>query len=68
MNNVLGLGIFAFGIILLILGFNESHSFSTEVAGVFSGNSSNHSVWLVAGGAIAVVGGLVLALRGARHD
>ncbi len=68
MNNILGLAIFALGIVLLIFGFNESHSFSSDVARVFTGNPTNRSIWLVAGGAVAVVAGLALALRGVRRE
>ncbi len=68
MNNILGLAIFALGIVLLIFGFNESRSFSSDVARVFTGNPTNHSILLVAGGAVAVIAGLALALRGVRRE
>lgn len=68
MNNILGLGIFAVGIILLIFGFNESRSFSSDVSRFFTGNPTNHSIWLIVGGAVAVIAGLVLALRARRSD
>ena len=67
MNNIVGLAIFAVGIVLLIFGFNESQSFASEVSRVFSGNPSDHSMWMLVGGGLAVVAGLVLALRN-RHS
>jgi hypothetical protein len=67
MNNIVGLAIFALGIVLLIFGFNESHSFSSEVSRVFTGNPTNRAVWMIAGGAAAVIAGLVLALWGTRR-
>ena len=67
MNNIVGLGIFALGIVLLILGFNESHSFSSDVSRVFSGNPNNRSLWLLIGGAVAVLVGLALSIRGMRR-
>ncbi len=66
MNNIFGLAIFAVGIVLLIFGFNESQSFASEVSRVFTANPTAHSVWLIAGGAVAVIAGLFLALR-SRH-
>ena len=66
MNNVVGLAIFALGIILLIFGFNESRSFGSDVSRFFTGNPTDRSIWLIIGGAVAVILGLFLALRGAR--
>ncbi len=66
MYNVVGLAIFALGVVLLIFGLNESQSFSSDVSRFFSGNPTNHSIWLIAGGAASVVVGLVLALKSRR--
>lgn len=65
--NIVGLGVFAIGIVLLIFGFNASHSFSSDISRAFTGNPTNQSIWMIVGGAAAVVVGLVLALRGSRH-
>jgi len=65
--NTIGLGIFALGVVLLIFGFNESHSFGSDVSRVFTGNPTDRSIWLISGGALAVVAGLILALRGVRR-
>jgi hypothetical protein len=67
MNNIAGLAVFALGIVLLIFGFNESHSFSSDVSRVFTGNPTDRSLWLIIGGAAAVIVGLVIAIRGARR-
>jgi multisubunit Na+/H+ antiporter MnhB subunit len=67
MNNIVGLAIFALGIVLLIFGFNESHSFSSDISRTFTGNPTDRSMWLIVGGAVAVIAGLVLALRGMRR-
>jgi len=64
MNNIVGLAIFALGVVLLIFGFNEAHSFSSDVSRTFTGNPTNRSMWLIVGGAAAVIVGLVLAIRG----
>ncbi len=66
MRNVVGLAVFALGIVLLILGFNESHSFSSDVSRFFTGNPTDRSIWLLIGGALSVVGGLLLALRATK--
>jgi multisubunit Na+/H+ antiporter MnhB subunit len=68
MNNIVGLAIFALGIVLLIFGFNESRSFSSDVSRFFTGNPTDRSIWLIIGGVAAVVGGLVLTLRASRKN
>jgi len=67
MNNIVGLAIFALGIVLLIFGFNESHSFSSDVSRTFTGNPTDRSMWLIVGGAVSVILGLVLAISGMRR-
>lgn len=68
MNNIVGLGIFALGVVLLIFGFNESHSFGSDVSRAFTGNPTDRSMYLIIGGAVAVIVGLFLALRGVRRS
>jgi multisubunit Na+/H+ antiporter MnhB subunit len=67
MNNIVGLAIFALGVVLLIFGFNESHSFSSDVSRAFTGNPTDRSMWLIVGGAAAVIVGLVISLLGIRR-
>jgi hypothetical protein len=66
MNNIVGLAILALGVVLLIFGFNESHSFTSDVSRTFTGNPTDRSIWFITGGAVAVIAGLILAVRGMR--
>jgi len=68
MNNIIGLAIFALGVVLLIFGFNESHSFGSDVSRFFSGNPTDRAMWLLVGGAAAVIAGLVFSIRGAHKN
>ncbi len=68
MNNIVGLAVFAIGIVLLIFGLNASHSFSSDVSRFFTGNPTDKSIWLLVGGVAAVIVGLVVALRGTKHS
>jgi hypothetical protein len=68
MNNALGWAIFAVGIVLLVFGVNASNSFGSDVHRFFTGNPTDKSIWLLVGGAAAVVVGLVVALRGGRRS
>jgi hypothetical protein len=67
MKNIVGFALIALGIVLLVFGFNESQSFGSEVSRVFTGNPTDRSIWFIAGGAVAVVAGLFLAVRGRRR-
>jgi len=66
--NIAGLVLFAAGVVLLVFGFNESHSFGSDVSRFFTGNPTDRSMWFISGGAVAVIAGLVLALRGRRRS
>jgi len=68
MNNVAGVVIFAVGVVLLIFGFNESHSFGSDVSRFFTGNPTDRAMWMIIGGAVAVIGGLFLTIRGTRRS
>ena len=63
MNNIVGLGVFAVGIVLLILGFSDSQTISSEVSRTFGGISLHRTTLMVGGGGIAVLLGLALAIR-----
>lgn len=67
MNNIVGLALFALGIVLLIFGFNESQSFGSEVSRFFTGNPTDRSMWMIVGGAVAVAAGLALSIFGMRR-
>ncbi len=67
MSNAVGLAIFALGIVLLISGFSASQSISAEFSRFFSGHLADKTLWMLAGGGVAAIAGLVLALRD-THD
>ncbi len=68
MNTAIGLALLVGGVILLVFGFNESHSFSSDVSRTFSGSPTDRSIWMLVLGAVLTVAGLVSVLRGViRH-
>ncbi len=62
MNRILGIAILAAGVVLIIFGINASQSFGSEVSKFFTGNPTDKSMWLLLGGIVVSVVGLVLAL------
>ena len=67
MNNITGLILIALGVVLLIFGFNESHSFSSDMSRFFTGNPTDRAMWMIIGGAVAVIAGLFMSIRGMRR-
>jgi hypothetical protein len=67
MKKPLGFALLIGGVILLIFGFQASESFGSEVSKMISGNPTDKSMWMIIGGAVAAVVGLLLALVPARR-
>ena len=57
MNKPLSLGLLVGGTILLIWGLSASKSAASDVTRFFSGNPTDKTMWLLLGGAIAIVVG-----------
>lgn len=50
------------GVVLLTFGFAATESFSSDVSRFFTGSPTNKAVWMLLGGAIATVIGLVMTI------
>lgn len=66
MNKGISIAILAGGILLLILGINAYNSSSSDISRFFTGAATDKSVWLLVGGAVATVLGLVGLFRGSK--
>ena len=66
MNKAFAMALLVGGIILIIFGVNESNSLGSDVNRVFTGNPTDKSMWMLVGGAIAAVAGLVMTVRKAK--
>jgi len=64
MNKLSSLAILAGGIVLVIYGVAASKSFSSDVSRFFSGSPTDKTIWLLVGGIVAIIIGLVGLLRG----
>ena len=67
MNKTIALALLVGGVILIIFGVNESHSFGSDVNRFFTGNPTDKSMWMLVGGAVAAVAGLTMTLRGSKR-
>ena len=63
MNSALGAILLIIGAALLFFGFKATDSFSSEFTEFFTGAPSNKAIWMIIGGAICAVTGLVGVLR-----
>ncbi len=66
MNKLISAALLAAGVVLLIFGFNASNSLGSDISRVFTGSPTDRAVWMLVGGAVLSVAGLVGLLRGGR--
>jgi uncharacterized membrane protein YidH (DUF202 family) len=64
MNKLISLAILAGGIVLVVFGVAATDSFSSDVSRFFTGSPTNKAIWMLIGGVVAIVIGLVGLLRG----
>ena len=64
MNKLVSTALLAIGIVLIVFGVNASNSFGSSVSRVFTGSPTDKAIWLLIGGILASIVGLVGMLRG----
>jgi hypothetical protein len=67
MNKIVSLALLAGGVVLMIVGINAMNSFSSDVSRFFTGSPTDKAVWMLIGGIVAIVVGLMGTLRGGKH-
>jgi hypothetical protein len=58
MNKIIFSALIIGGVVLIVLGFNATHSFSSDVSRFFSGSPTDKAIWMLIGGFVAAVIGL----------
>jgi hypothetical protein len=66
MNKIVSIGLLAGGIVLIVVGVNATHSFSSDVSRFFTGSPTDKAVWMLIGGSVAALVGLMGTLRGSK--
>lgn len=66
MNKILSVAILTIGVVLIVYGINASHSISSDFSRVFTGSSTDKSIWMLVGGIVAAVIGAGGLLRGSK--
>jgi uncharacterized membrane protein YidH (DUF202 family) len=67
MNKIVSLALLIGGIVLMIIGINAMNSFSSDVSRFFTSSPTNKAVWMLIGGIVAAVIGLMGTLRSSKQ-
>jgi hypothetical protein len=68
MNTALSVALLVGGIVLLVFGYNEYQSAGSEITKFFTGNPTDRSMWMLGGGAVLAVAGLVGLMRRSKRS
>jgi hypothetical protein len=63
MNKIVSIALLVGGVVLIVVGVNATNSFSSDVSRFFTGSPTDKAVWMLIGGVLAAVIGLVGTLR-----
>lgn len=63
MNKTVSVALLVGGVILIVMGFNASNSLSSDFSRFFTGSPTDKAIWMLIGGSVAAVIGLVGTLR-----
>ena len=66
MNRAVSLALLAGGILLIIFGIMASTSFTSDISRFFTGSPTDKAIWMLVGGVVAAVAGLVGLMRGSK--
>ena len=64
MIKLLGLALLVAGVVFIVYGINASNSVSSDVSRTFTGSPTNKTLWLLAGGIVAVIVGAAMTFVG----
>jgi hypothetical protein len=67
MNKIVSLALLVGGIVLIIIGFNATNSFNSDVSRFFTGSPTNKAIWMLIGGSVAALVGLTMLWRSPKH-
>jgi len=67
MNKLIPIALLVGGVVLMILGIQGMNSFSSDLSRFFTGSPTNKAVWMLLGGVVAAVVGLMTTLRSAKQ-
>ena len=66
MNKAISLALLAAGVLLLIFGVSASKSLGSDISRFFTGSPTDKAIWMLIGGVVLCIVGLVGVLRGSK--
>jgi len=66
MDKAISLAILAGGILLVVFGVSASNSVSSDISRIFTDAPTDKAIWMLVGGVVASIIGLVGLQRGSR--
>jgi len=67
MNKIISLALLVGGIVFIIIGFNATNSFNSDVSRFFTGSPTDKAIWTLIGGVVAALAGLAMLWRSPKH-
>jgi Protein of unknown function (DUF3185) len=67
MNKIVSLALLVGGVVLIITGINATNSFGSDVSRFFTGSPTNKAIWMLIGGIVAGVIGLIGVMRRSKQ-
>jgi hypothetical protein len=67
MNKMVSIVLLIGGVVLIIMGVQATNSFSSDLSRFFTGSPTDKAIWMLIGGGVASVIGLVGVMRGAKQ-
>ena len=67
MNKLVSLALLVGGIVLIVLGFNATNSFASDVSRFFTGSPTDKAIWMMIGGLVASLVALSMLWRSPKH-
>ena len=67
MNKMISIILLVGGVVLMILGFQATKSFSSDVSRFFTGSPTDKAIWMLICGIIAAIIGLAGMLRTSKQ-
>lgn len=64
MNKAASLALLAGGILLIIFGVSAAQSLSSDISRFFTGSPTNKAIWMLIGGVVLSIVGVMGLLRG----
>ena len=68
MNKIVYLALLVGGAVLIVMGINATHSFTSDVSRFFTGSPTDKAIWMLIGAMVASIIGLIGLKRRSKQS